>query len=129
MLDGVTIKVVRFDSGSDDLTDQAKWELRSILPSLRGSPQKIMVRGYTAPSEGAGAFSKESDLAFSRAISVMDYLVSLDTNSLNPDYFELSVAPATVPTRNTLPAGTDPSLAGASVEILLLNQTMRQLRQ
>jgi hypothetical protein len=44
-------------------------------------------------------------------------------------FFEIAVAPATTPNINLLPAGTDPKLAGASVEIILLRQTLRQLRQ
>jgi len=121
-LDGETIKVICFELGSDEPTDQAKWDLRAILPRLKGSPQKIMVRGYALPSEGGEAFQGATDLAFSRAISAMDYLVSL---GLRPNFFEIATAPGTAPERNLLPAGTDPSLAGASVEIILLHQVQR----
>jgi len=123
-LDGETVRggLIRFELDSYDLTEQARWDLRAILPDLRGSSQRIMVRGYTTPEEGGGAYQQHSELAFFRAISVVDYLVSLD---LNRDFFEIVVAPTTVPRPNILPAGTDPSLAGASVEIILLNQTLR----
>ena len=125
LLDGTTVKVVRFELGSDELTPQAKWDLRGILTTLRGSPQKIMVKGYCAPSEGMGAHQRESDLAFYRAVGVVEYLVSL---GLSPDFFDISVAPETLPGRNVLPPGTDPNLAGATAEIILLNQTLRQMR-
>jgi len=81
-----------------------------------------MVRGYVAPSEGKGTHQHESGLAFSRAISVVDYLVGL---GLSPNYFEIVAAPETLPNPNILPAGTPPGAAGASVEIILLNQTLR----
>ena len=123
-LDGETIRggLIRFELGSDELTDQAKWDLRAILRVLQGTDRRIMVRGYVAPSEGGGMYQRESDLAFSRAIRVVDYLISLD---LDPSYFEISVAPGTAPSPNVLPAGTDPGTSGASVEVILLNQTLR----
>ena len=121
-LDGVTIRVVRFELGNYELTAQAKRELGAVFPILRGSLQRIMVKGYVAPSEVGEGYQQESDLAFYRAVSVVDHLVSL---GLNPDFFDISVAPETLPGRNVLPAGTDPSLAGATAEILLLNKTSR----
>ena len=126
LLDGETIRVVLFELGSDELTAQAEWDLRTIFPILHGSPQKIMVRGYVAPTEGAGIYQEESELAFFRAISVVDYLVSL---GLDPNFFDITVAPMTEPDINVLPPGTDPRIAGASAEIILLKQTLRQHRQ
>jgi hypothetical protein len=55
----------------------------------------------------------------------VDYFVLL---GLRQDYFEVVVAPTEVPRLNLLPAGTDPKLAGASAEVLLLNQTLRSLK-
>ena len=123
-LDGSTVKggLIRFELGSYELADQAKWQLRRILPDLQGSLQRIMVKGYAAPSEGGREQQNNSDLAFSRAISVVDYLVTL---GLNPMFFETCVAPGTFPDRNILPTGTDPKNAGAFAEIILLNQTAR----
>ena len=119
---GQTIKVIMFDLEQDTLTPQAIRDLRAVLPVLQGSSQRIMVRGYVVPSEGSGAYQQDTDLAFHRALSVVDYLVTL---GLKYEYFDIVVPPATVPDRNLLPAGTDPNLAGASAEIVLLNQTMR----
>jgi chemotaxis protein MotB len=128
LLDGETIRggLIRFELGSSELTDQARWDLRATLPILRGSPQKIEVRGYVAPGEGGGIYQRDSDLAFYRALGVVDYLVSHD---LARDFFEIVVAPGTLPNLNILPAGTDPRHAGASVEIRLLNQTLRTFQE
>ena len=128
-LDGVTVRVIRFELGRYDLTEQtpwaeqARWDLRNILPDLQGSPQKIMVKGYTAPIEAGGTF-EGNQLAFSRALSVVDYLVSL---GLQQGFFEIAFEPGASP--SSLPSGTAPEHAGATVEILLLNQTLRELRQ
>ena len=122
LLDGETVAIIRFGLSNDDLTEQAQRELRAILPALQGSPQKIMIRGHVAPIEGGGAYRRDVDLAFSRAITVTDYLVSL---GLREEFFEIVMEPTVVPRRTRLPAGMDPSHAGASVEILLLNQTLR----
>jgi len=125
-LNGDSVKVIRFDFGSDVLLGQAQRELRAILPTLQGSPQKIMVKGYVTPTEEGGeAYKRDVDLAFSRALTVVDYFVSL---GLKQGDFEVVVAPTEVPGLNLLPAGTDPNLAGASAEILLLNQTLRSLK-
>jgi len=125
-LTGDSIKVIRFDLGSDVLTGQARRELRTILPTLQGSPQKIMVKGYAAPTEEGGeAHKRDVDLALFRALNVVDDLVSL---GLKQEFFEVVVAPGEAPRLNLLPAGTDPKLAGASAEILLLNQTLRSLQ-
>ena len=125
-LSGDSVKVIRFDLGSYDLTGQAKRELQAILHTLQGSPQKIMVKGYVSPTEEEEEAGKQNvDLAFNRALSVVYHFVSL---GLRQDYFEVVVAPSEVPRLNLLPAGTDPKLAGASAEILLLNQTLRSLK-
>jgi len=131
VLDGITVKVIRFELGSDLLTDQAKWELRAIFPTLHGSPQKIMVKGYFAPIEEGdidnGGYQQSTDLAFFRALRVMDYLV--EELGLEQDFFEVVIEPTGAPNRTLLPPGTPPEHAGASVEILLLNQTSRSLRE
>ena len=126
--DGETVKggVIRFEPDSDELSELAKRELRlAVLPILQGSPQKIMVKGYSAPTEG----SKDQpgiDLAFFRASNVVDYFVSL---GLSKEFFEIAVEPGTAPRSNLLPAGTDQAFAGATAEIMLLNQAMRSLRE
>ena len=126
--DGETVKggVIRFEPDSDELTEHAKRELRlTVLPILQGFPQKIMVKGYSAPTEG-GKEQRGTDLAFFRASNVVDYFVSL---GLKNEFFEIAVEPGTAPRLNLLPAGTDQAFAGATVEIILLNQTSRSLRE
>jgi len=127
-LNGTTVRggVIRFELGSDGLTPQAQWDLRAIFPVLQGATQKIRIRGYVTADEGGGTYQQASDLAFSRAFDVADYLVSL---GLRYDFFEIDFVPGTLPERNVLPAGTPPELAGASVEIQLLNQTLRQFAE
>jgi chemotaxis protein MotB len=127
LLDGETVKggVTRFELGNYELTEQARENLRALLPTLQGSPQKIMVKGYTAPVERGRAAQQDTDLAFYRATSAVDYLVSL---GLKRDFFEIVVDPGTVPRLNLLPPGTAPEHAGASVEIILLHQTVRSLK-
>ena len=126
LLDGETVKLIRFAPGRSELTDQAKLELLMVLPDLRGSPKKIMIKGRVAPTEGTGTFRQETDLAFFRALEVVEHFVTL---GLSQDNFEIVVDTSTVPRLNVLPPGTDPSLAGASVEIILLNQTTRSLQE
>ncbi|MCL2710076.1 MAG: hypothetical protein FWE95_04265 [Planctomycetaceae bacterium] len=121
-LDGVTVRVIRFDLGRYELTALARRDLAAILPVLQGSPNRIMIKGYATPSESGGTYEQDSELAFFRAVNAMDHLISL---GLDPHYFDITFAPETVPARNVLPPGTDPSLAGATVEIILLNQTLR----
>ena len=124
VLDGETIKngLIRFELGSDQLSEQAKWELRAALPILQNAPQKIMILGYAAPAERSEDYQQNTSLPFLRALAVVDYLVSL---GLDRDFFEIWVDPHELPRRNVLPAGMDPDHAGASVEIILLNQTVR----
>ena len=127
--DGETVRggVIRFEPGSDELTEQAKRNLRlAVLPILQGSSHKIMIKGYNALTEGSGEYQRGIDLAFFRASNVVDYLVSL---GLGREFFEIAVEPGTVPGLNLLPAGTDQKYAGATVEIMLLNQTTRSLRE
>ena len=127
-LDGETVRngVIRFELGSYELTLQNQWHLRTqVLPILEGSPQKIMVKGYTAPIEAGGTFDG-TELAFFRALAVVDYFV--ERHGLDQGYFEIAFEPGAAPRLALLPAGTDPEHAGASVEILLLNQMTRALR-
>ena len=128
LLSGETVRngVIRFELGSDELTQQAKIELQALLPALQGSPWKIMAKGYTTLEEGGGPYRESIDLAFYRALGVVDYLVEL---GLSQDFFEIVVEPAAAPRLTLLPAGSNPDHAGASVEILLLHQTLRAVRE
>ena len=123
ILDGETTRVILFELSSDELTDQAKLDLQTIFPRLRGSDHKIMVKGHAAPTEEEMGGRRNVDLAFYRALSVVDHFVSL---GLQRTAFEIVGDSTTVPSLNLLPAGTNPAFAGTSVEIVILNQTIRE---
>ena len=128
LLNGDTVKngVIRFDLGHDELTAQARQTLHGILPLLQDSPHKIMVKGYALPDEAGRTYQNADDLAFYRALAVVDYFVA---QGLKGDFFETVVESGTVPAHNLLPPGTDTKHAGATAEIILLNQTLRSLRE
>jgi chemotaxis protein MotB len=127
LLDGETVRggVIRFQLGRDVLTDQSKQSLRTMLPLLQGSPFKILVKGRATPTEWEGEYSRDTDLAYFRALNTVNYLVEL---GLKQEFFEIVVDPSSAPSLNLLPPGTDVKNAEATVEIILLNQTLRSLR-
>ena len=118
--------LIRFALGSDDLNAQAEKGLETLLPTLLDSPQKIIVKGYVAPTESESEhYSRDYFLAYARAVKVMDYLVA---QGLKKEYFQVGVSDSsTIPNRLILPAQerADPRLAGASAAVYLLNDTMR----
>lgn len=67
---------ILFDWGSDDLTDSAKQELNEIYRQLLNTTNKIQIVGHAGLGEPS-AYRRELDLAYSRAINVWDYLLSL----------------------------------------------------
>ena len=125
---GDTVKggLIRFDFGSDELSEQAKEDLEALYPKLLASPQKIMLKGHAAPTEDkVGIYKRDIDLAYARAVKAMNYLISL---GLKKEFFQVSVSDsATIPHRDILPLPLrgDPKLAGASVAIYLLSGTTR----
>ena len=129
LLDGTTVRngLIRFELGNYTLTDQARRDLNAIIPVLQGSNHKVMVKGYATPAEieDRVRFQRSTDLAFSRAISIVDHFAE---NGLLREFFEISVEPGSSPRRTIWPPGTLPEHAGASAEILLLNQTLRTVR-
>jgi chemotaxis protein MotB len=122
--EAITGGLVLFGLGNDELTDQAKKGLDAIKEKLIGSPNKILIKGHVASNE-EGMYRKDIDLAYARAVNVRDYLISL---GLKQDFFHLTVVDSSeVPNRAILPPGMDPKLAGASVEVLLIDKTLRAL--
>ena len=126
LLSGNTVKggVILFEPGNEDLTEQAEQSLRSVLTTLRGSPQKIMIKGRVSPSEGAGIYKQGSSLAYARAVKVLNKLVSW---GLPKESFQIVAETGSVPNLTLLPPGTALNQAGASVEIILLDQTPRMM--
>ena len=128
---GTAVKggLIRFELGSDSLTEQAEKDLEALFPILRDSPKKIMVKGYAAPTEDEiGIFSRDVYLAHARATIVVDHLIVL---GLEREFFQMSSAFSTsIPNKAILPQGiTDPKLAGASVAIYLIDNTVRESKE
>ncbi|MDR0328778.1 MAG: OmpA family protein [Planctomycetaceae bacterium] len=67
---------IPFDWGSDDLSESAKQELNEVYRQLLGTASKIQIAGKAEWGEPS-AYRREWDLAYSRAINVWDYLISL----------------------------------------------------
>ena len=116
--------LIRFELGSEVLTQQAKQDLEALFPKLLVSPKKIMVQGHATPSEiEIGIYRRDIDLARDRAVNVMNYLISL---GLKEEFFLVNVSDSTtIPNRAILPRGTDLKLAGASVAVYLLDSATR----
>jgi len=123
---GAPIKggLIRFELGSEVLTQKAKKDLEALFPKLLASPKKIMIHGHAAPNETEiGIYHRDIDLARDRAVNVMVYLISL---GLKEEFFYINVSDSsTIPNRAVLPRGTDPKLAGASAAVYLLDNATR----
>ncbi|MDR2170751.1 MAG: OmpA family protein [Planctomycetaceae bacterium] len=75
-LESIPGGIIRFASGSDELTDEGKSELSAILDKLRSSPYKILICGHESNNDEGGAYSRELDLSYARAVAVYEFLVS-----------------------------------------------------
>jgi hypothetical protein len=119
--------LILFELGNDELTEDAKTGLRALLPTLSGSPYKITLKGHAGPTEVGRIYKQDIDLAYARAVRVRDYLVSF---GLQKEFFEISVVDSSsLPHPAVLLPGMDPNLAGASVEVMLMDQTLRVTRE
>jgi len=67
---------ILFDWGCDELSEAARQELNTVYLQLLGVPGEIQIIGRAELGEPS-AYRREWDLAYSRAIAVWDYLVSL----------------------------------------------------
>jgi flagellar motor protein MotB len=67
---------ILFNWGSDDLSDEAKQQLNVIYQQLLATEERFQIVGQAGLGEPS-AYRRELDLAYSRAINVWDYLVSL----------------------------------------------------
>ena len=118
--DGDPVKggLIRFELGSNQLSNQAKRDLEALLQELKKSSNKIKIEGYVSPAEEEdGIFSRGIYLANSRASEVMNYLIEL---GLRRDYFEIGFS-SKGPNRAVLPPGSNPRFAGASAAVYLIN--------
>ena len=67
-----------FETGSEVLSEVAKKELLSLAEQLRGKPQKIEVRGHTAPEVAARNIdpTRSMELSYRRAVLVAKFLIT-----------------------------------------------------
>src|SRR5262245_19672088 len=68
--------VVFFGAESAELDDAARLELRTLLPSLLGKPQKIEIRGHASrrPPGAASPFKDAWQLSYARCLATMRFL-------------------------------------------------------
>jgi flagellar motor protein MotB len=70
---------IRFEPGSDELTEPAKKELSRLHRNGIDVPNRILIMGCAGVNE-RGSYRREHDLAYARAVAVCDYLVSFGLN-------------------------------------------------
>ncbi|MDR2761859.1 MAG: OmpA family protein [Planctomycetaceae bacterium] len=67
--------IIRFDLGSDELTDDSKEELLAIIDKLRSITFKILICGHESNKDEGREYSRELDLSYARAVTVYEFLV------------------------------------------------------
>ena len=111
--------VVYFKEGSDKLSDTALQDLEVIASSIRGTPQKIEVRGHTTnrPLPEGSPFKDHWGLAYARCQKVREFLVK---QGVNPRRLRVSTAGGNEP----IQAGNDTlkTRENARVEIFTLDE-------
>jgi len=112
--------VIQFKYGTDDLNAKAKTDLKKIHAELEGSPYKIIMKGHTSPGEH-GSYRQGIDLAFTRAVVVRDYLVSL---GMDKKRFQILILGEYEPVkRDQLPSGIQRKEAD-SVVVVMVSSTV-----
>ena len=118
--------VIFFEAGTEVLTDTAKRELLLLADQLRGKPQKIEVRGHTAPEVAARNIdpTRSMDLAYRRAVLVAKFLIN--EAKLEAYRFRLAQAGENEPmdrSGNVEKMGMNPR-----VEVFLLDEVAEDLK-
>lgn len=118
--------VVFFERGSEVLSDVAKRELMFLADQLRGKPQKIEVRGHTAPEVAARNVdpTRSMELSYRRAVIVAKFLI--DEAKLEPYRFRLAQAGENEPmdrSGNIEKMGLNPR-----VEVFLLDEIAEETK-
>ncbi|MGL4593412.1 MAG: OmpA/MotB family protein [Thermoguttaceae bacterium] len=117
--------ILLFPLKSDELSDDMKKQLDTLLNQLIGSPYKILITGH-AGSREIGVYRDANDLAYARAMAVRDYFVN---HGLNPDFFRLQQVGGSEPlSRSVMPPAADPAQMNSYVEIKLLSDSVRNLQ-
>jgi chemotaxis protein MotB len=83
--------VLLFPEKSAELDSRAQERLDTIIPIMRGKPNKIEIRGHATrrPISNDGTFGNPWELCFARCQATLDYLVS---QGISPDRVRLSQA-------------------------------------
>ncbi len=117
--------VIHYLEGDPDLSDSNKHDLEIEADEMRGKPQKIAVRGHTSlrPRAGGKKFRENWELGYTRARSVMEYLVN--ELGINPRRIEITSAGPNEP----LHVGSDPLQLKLNprVEVYMLDQVVEGL--
>ena len=110
---------VRFVSGSEELDEESRRHLDSILSELQGRPQKIELKGRTSQGEKKGPYRSDMDIAYARAYKVREYLID---KGIKNTRIELNIVGANDPVPESLDSSPT---ANSSVEISLLSESTR----
>jgi chemotaxis protein MotB len=96
---------VLFESGSAELTQEAKEAIRDVASAIRGKLHMIEVKGFEPPAVPAGSpFASVRDLAFARTVAVVDFLTK--DGEIHPNIIRTSIAaPVEAQTLPRLPTG------------------------
>ncbi|WP_153557711.1 OmpA/MotB family protein [Roseimaritima sediminicola] len=118
--------VVFFEIGTAQMQADSPGVLDAIAGQLQGKPQKIEIRGHTAPETAARTHdtAETMDLAYARARAVLEYLVQ--NHKLEPNRFRLTSAGASEPMHAG--SGAADRQANPRVEIFLLDETVSDLQ-
>lgn len=107
--------LIQFKYEDDELGLKAKMDLKKIQPVFAGSPYKVIIKGHCNGGE-IGNYRQGIDLAYTRAVNVRDYLVSL---GMKTSQFQILVVGEYEPlARDHLPAKTNPKEANSIVVVM-----------
>lgn len=114
---------VTFDTGTAVLTDEARSQLLRLVPDLRGTPQKIEIRGHTElqPHPIDTAFADNWELAYARSRAVLAFLVE---QGIDPRRIRLAQAAQYEPW--TLSLDPQAQRHNPRVEVYMLDETVRE---
>jgi chemotaxis protein MotB len=117
--------VIYFEEGRGELTDEHQKTLRQTAAVIRGKPQKIEIWGHTSsrPLRRDSAYQDHWELAYARAVKVMEFLVAL---GIDPRRIRIGLAAENEPVHE----GYDELLRkkNARVEVLMSDRFAEGLR-
>ncbi len=116
--------VAVFPIGSAELTDAAKEQLKTLLPSLVGKRNKIEIRGHASrrPLPPGSPYKDCWQLAYARAMAAMQFLIK---EGIDPDRLRVSVAGPYEP--STLRHDEASLARNERVEVYVLNELVQEL--